>query len=182
MKSESTINAREVIAKFREMDYANLNEIFRSAIDKSVQILKNATISELQATGVNVSSPVHSHGRSYPALIRGVIGEVSDSGTEGRVRVAPASKKGYSTPTQGSHALKWFEQGTQERYRKPAGTYKARDQYGHVHKYKREVGEGKTGKIKDYGFFNTAINSTESQVSESLEQNINNAINQIWNR
>lgn len=181
MSDGCTINANEVIAKLRQIDYASLNDTFRSAIAKSIQILKDETLSQLRSTGVNVDSPFKKHGRSYQNLSTGVIAEVGDSGTEGRVRVAQASKKGYSSTERGSFALKWFEQGTQERYRKPAGKYKAKDKYGKTHIYKRDVGEGYTGKIMAYGFFDTAITSTEDAVSQALERNITDAINKIWN-
>lgn len=174
-------NTEELLAKFRQIEYQNLTDIFREAIDKSLQILKSSTLQNLQATGVNVNSPIKSHGQQYPALVKGVIAETAIDGTKGRVRVAPASKQGYRNVEGGSHALKWFEQGTAKRYRKPAGTYKARDQYGHIHKYKREVAEGKTGSIKTYGFFDQAINSTAEEVNRSLEENIMRALNQIWN-
>lgn len=174
-------NTEDLLEKFRQMEYQNLTDTFREAIEQSLDILKSATLSELQSTGVNVNSPIKSHGSTYPALIKGVISETAVDGTKGRVRVAPASKQGYRSVEAGSHALKWFEQGTEMRYRKPAGTYKARDQYGYVHKYKREVGEGKTGRIKKYGFFDTAINSTADQVNKSLEENVMRALNKIWN-
>lgn len=173
-------NTEELLAKFRQIEYQNLTDIFREAIDKSLQILKSATLQNLQSIGVNVNSPIKSYGRQYPALIKGVIAESAIDGTKGRVRVAPASKQGYRLVEGGSHALKWFEQGTAERFKKGEGYTSKRTKSGNSSRKHRNQGAS-TGHIKSYGFFDQAINSTAEEVNRSLEENIMRALNQIWN-
>ena len=43
MEAQIKINTDEIIRKFGEIEYSNLNDVFRSAIQESIQILKDAT-------------------------------------------------------------------------------------------------------------------------------------------
>lgn len=186
MEAQIKINTDEVIRKFGEIEYSKLNDVFRSAIQESIQILKDATESNLRATGVNVNSPIRKGEDIYNPLIKGVIAEVSLDGTKGRVRVAPASKNGYGSFQDDNFALKWFEQGTQERFKKGKGYTSKRNsntKQGGTRKHRNKGAS--TGMLPKsgigYGFFAKAYESTKEQVNKALEENINKAIQQIMN-
>ena len=159
-----SINTEEVIKKFGEIDYKELTDVFKDAIAKSIEILKSATENEIRSGGVHVNGPIRKGGINHTPMSKGVIAEVAVDGTAGRVRIAPASRKGYDYGGEGSFALKWYEYGTQERFRKT------------------KSGKASTGKLKSYNWFGNAFNSTSSQVNQALEDNITKAIQSIWNR
>ena len=188
MEAQIKINTDEIIRKFGEIEYSKLNDVFRSAIQESIQILKDATESNLRATGVNVNSPIRKGEDTFNPLIKGVTAEVSLDGTKGRVRVAPASKNGYGGGSfrDDNFALKWYEQGTKERFKKGKGYTSKRNsntKQGGTRKHRNKGAS--TGMLPKsgigYGFFEKAYNSTKEQVNKALEENINNAIQQIMN-
>lgn len=184
MENEAKINTDEVVKTLKQMDYSKLNETFREAIKDSIEILKKATESELRSSGLNVTGPIRKGKYSYQPLIKGVKAEVSMSGTEGRVRIARAKANAYP-PSFGedNFALKWFESGTKDRYRKGKGyTYKANTnkKQGGARKHRNKGGW--TGRLEGKEFFKKAYNKSIKKVNETLEQNINKAIQQIMNR
>ena len=187
MEAQIKINTDAIINKFAQIEYSKLNDVFRSAIQESIQILKDATESNLRAIGVNVNSPIRKGEDTYNPLIKGVIAEVSLDGTKGRVRVAPASRNGYGVGFQDDNfALKWYEQGTQERFKKGKGYYSKKNsntKQGGTRKHRNKGAS--TGMLPKsgvgYGFFAKAYNSTKEQVNKALEENINKAIQQIMN-
>ena len=93
MDIQSTINTDEMYRRFSAVEYSKLNDTFRNAIEKSLEILKQATLSNLRSTGIDVTSPVKKGGQSYNPLIKGVISEVSADGTKGRVKVTQAGTR-----------------------------------------------------------------------------------------
>ena len=182
MDIQSTINTDEMYRRFSAVEYSKLNDTFRNAIEKSLEILKQATLSNLRSTGIDVTSPVKKGGQSYNPLIKGVISEVSADGTKGRVKVTQAgTRKGYGMSSEsGSFALKWFELGTQERFRKGNGyTWKANSNSGQGGARKHRNKGASTGRIKRYGFFEKATEQTTDQVNKSLEDNVTKAIQKI---
>lgn len=187
MDAQITINTDEIIRKFSEIEYSKLNDVFRSAIQESIKILKDATEANLRATGLNVNSPIRKGKYNFNPLIKGVTAEVSLDGTKGRVRVAPASRKDYGGSFMDDNfALKWFEQGTKERFKKGKGyTTKANSnkKQGGTRKHRNKgVSTGKLPKSGiGYGFFAKAYEATKEQVNKALEENINKAIQQIMN-
>ena len=74
MDIQSTINTDEMYRRFSAVEYSKLNDTFRNAIEKSLEILKQATLSNLRSTGIDVTSPVKKGGQSYNPLIKGVSG------------------------------------------------------------------------------------------------------------
>lgn len=182
MNTTAKINVDEVLRRFKEIEYSQLNNTFRQAIADSLEILKKATENNLRGTGVNVTGPIRKGDTTYNPLIKGVISEVSMDGTKGRVRIAAAKSDGYVIGSDGSFALKWFEQGTKERFRKGKGYTSKKTSDGKSYRKHRNKG-GSTGMLpksgNGYGFFNKAYNSTINQVNKTLEDNINKAIQQI---
>ena len=188
MEAQIKINTDEIIKKFGQIEYSKLNDVFRNAIQQSIQILKDATEANLRATGVNVNSPIRKGEDTFNPLIKGVTAEVSLDGTKGRVRVAPASKNGYGGGSfrDDNFALKWYEQGTKERFKKGKGYTSKKNsntKQGGTRKHRNKGAS--TGMLPKsgigYGFFEKAYNATKEQVNKALEENINNAIQQIMN-
>ena len=182
--NDSVINTDEIARKFRQIDYNELNKVFRDAIAKSLEILKRATENELRATGVNVTGPVKKGKAKYHPLIKGVKAEVSLDGTKGRVRIAKAKSAGWEDKFgDDDFALKWFESGTDDRYTKGRGyTRKANSnkKQGGTRTH-RNLGKW-TGKIKRTDFFKKAYEKTADKVNEALERNVAEAVKRIMER
>lgn len=183
MDGKININTDEVLRKFEKMEYSNLTDTFRSAISKSLQILKRRTISELRATGYNVGSPFRKGKTNYPSLVQGVIDEVSADGTEGRVRIAKAKGKGYFSPVgDDNFGLKWFEQGTKERHKKGKGYSWVANSNTRQGGARRKRNEGaRTGKIESKEFFKKAYDATHEQMNDTLEREVSKALERIMN-
>ena len=184
MEAQIKINTDEIIKKFGEIEYSKLNDVFRNAIQQSLTILKDATESNLIATGVNVDSPIRKGEYKFNPLIKGVTAEVSLDGTKGRVRVAPASRNGYGGSFRDDNFA--YEQGTKERFKKGKGYTSKKNsntKQGGTRKHRNKGAS--TGMLPKsgigYGFFEKAYNSTKEQVNKALEESINNAIRQIMN-
>lgn len=185
MSTESKFNTKEILEKFSKMEYSKLNDRFRGVLKKSVETLKQATLQNLKATGLNIESPVKKTYKGekykYNPLKKGVQGEVSMDGTEGRVRIAPASRKGYGLfDGEGSFALRWFEEGTKERFKKGKGyTTKANSNSSQGGSRKHRNKGASTGKLKGYHFFSKAIESTAEEINKQIEEDVNKIINDI---
>ena len=80
------------------------------------------------------------------------------------VTISSNNKKG-----SGSYRLKFFDKGTNERYAK---TWK-----GKPLKKKRRL-----GRIKTYNFFQNGLNSSASDFNQTLETEINKAVDKINNK
>lgn len=187
MSTESKFNTKEILEKFNKMEYSKVNDKFRGVLKKSVETLKQATLQNLKATGLNITSPVKKTYKGekykYNPLIKGVQGEVNIDGTEGRVRIAPATRKGYGLfDGEGSFALRWFEEGTKERFKKGKGyTTKANSNSSQGGSRKHRNKGTSTGKLNGYHFFSKAIESTAEEINKQIEEDVNKIINDIMN-
>lgn len=187
MSTQSEFNTKEILEKFSQMEYSKLNDRFRGVLRKSVDILKQATLQNLKATGLNIDSPIRKTYKGekfkYNPLKKGVQGEVSMDGTEGRVRIAPASRKGYGLfDGEGSFALRWFEEGTPERFKKGHGyTTKANSNstQGGTRKHRNQGAS--TGSLRGYHFFQQAIDSTSEEINRQIEEDVNKILKEIIN-
>ena len=185
---QTELNTKDILEKFDKMEYSKLNNQFRGVLSKSVNTLKQATLQYLKSTGLNIDSPVRKSYKGntyrYTPLKAGVQGEVSMDGTEARVRIAPATRKGYGLfDGEGNFALKWFETGTELRKKKGKGyTYKANSntRQGGARKHRNEGAQ--TGKLKDYNFFRDAIDATENSINKQIEQDVGKILNDINNK
>lgn len=187
MSTQSEFNTKEILERFSKIEYSQLNDKFRGVLKKSVETLKQATLQNLKATGLNIDSPIRKTYKGekykYNPLKKGVQGEVSIDGTEGRVRIAPASRKGYGLfDGEGSFALRWFEEGTKERFKKGKGyTTKANSNSSQGGSRKHRNKGASTGKLKGYHFFSKAIESTAEEINKQIEEDVNKIINDIMN-
>ena len=187
MSTQSEFNTKEILERFSKIEYSQLNDKFRGVLKKSVETLKQATLKNLQATGLNIDSPIKKTHKGekykYNPLKKGVQGEVSIDGTEGRVRIAPATRKGYGIfDGEGSFALKWFESGTKERFKKGKGySSKANSNTSQGGTRKHRNKGTSTGKLKAYNFFKNAIESTSEQINKQIEEDVNKIIKDIIN-
>ena len=187
MSTQSQFNTKEILEKFNKMEYSKVNDKFRGVLKKSVETLKQATLQNLKATGLNITSPVKKTYKGqtykYTPLKSGVQGEVSIDGTEGRVRIASATRKGYGLfDGEGNFALRWFEGGTKERFKKGKGyTTKANSNSSQGGSRKHRNKGASTGKLKAYHFFQNAIESTAEEINKQIEEDVNKIINDIMN-
>lgn len=187
--SSKVFGIEETLEKFRRMDYGALNDTFRAAIKDAVEKMKSAALSSLRSTGINVNAPTHTYRKgkkyTYDPLIKGVKGGIKNDATAGRVRIAPASKKGWIDDSQADDfALKWFELGTGARYtgqRTKKRKDKVTGQYTNRTTKKKGANHMYRGSIKPYGFFDKAMNTSGQQANDELGKNITKAIENIWN-
>lgn len=190
---QTEFNTKQLLDKFSQMEYSKLNDKFRGVLQKSVDTLKARALQNLKATGLNIDGPIRKTYKGekfkYNPLKKGVQGEVSMDGTEGRVRIAPASRKGYGLfDGEGSFALRWFEEGvkekgTKERFKKGHGyTTKANSNstQGGTRKHRNQGAS--TGSIKGYHFFENAIQQTAEEINRQIEGDVNKIINDIMNQ
>lgn len=190
---QTEFNTKQLLDKFSQMEYSKLNDKFRVVLQKSVDTLKARALQNLKATGLNIDSPVKKTYKGqtyrYTPLKSGVQGEVSMDGTEGRVRIAPATRKGYGLfDGEGNFALKWFEEGvrekgTKERFKKGHGyTTKANSNstQGGTRKHRNQGAS--TGSIRGYHFFENAIQQTAEEINRQIEGDVNKIINDIMNQ
>lgn len=186
---QTEFNIKQLLDKFSQIEYSKLNDKFRGVLQKSVDTLKARTLQNLKATGLNIDSPVKKTYKGqtyrYTPLKSGIQGEVSMDGTEGRVRIAPASRKGYGLfDGEGNFALKWFERGNkEERFKKGKGyTTKSNSNTSQGGTRKHRNQGSSTGKLKGYHFFEDAIKATAEEISKQIEGDVNKIINDIMNQ
>lgn len=185
---QTEFNTKQLLDKFSQLEYSKLNDKFRGVLRKSVDTLKARTLQNLKATGLNIDSPIRKTYKGekykYNPLKKGVQGEVSMDGTEGRVRIAPASRKGYGLfDGEGSFALRWFESGTKERFKKGKGyTTKSNSNTSQGGTRKHRNQGSSTGKLKGYHFFENAIQQTAEEINKQIEGDVNKIINDIMNQ
>lgn len=185
---QTEFNTKQLLDKFSQMEYSKLNDKFRGVLQKSVDTLKARALQNLKATGLNIDSPVKKTYKGqtyrYTPLKSGVQGEVSMDGTEGRVRIAPATRKGYGLfDGEGNFALKWFESGTKERFKKGKGyTTKANSNISQGGTRKHRNQGSSTGSLKGYHFFEDAIKATAEEINRQIEGDVNKIINDIMNQ
>lgn len=185
---QTEFNTKQLLDKFSQIEYSKLNDKFRGVLRKSVDTLKARTLQNLKATGLNIESPVKRTYKGqtyrYTPLKSGVQGEVSMDGTEGRVRIAPATRKGYGLfDGEGNFALKWFESGLQERFKKGKGyTTKSNSNTSQGGTRKHRNQGSSTGPLKGYHFFENAIQQTAEEINKQIEGDVNKIINDIMNQ
>lgn len=185
---QTEFNTKQLLDKFSQMEYSKLNDKFRGVLQKSVDTLKARALQNLKATGLNIDSPVKRTYKGqtyrYTPLKSGVQGEVSMDGTEGRVRIAPATRKGYGLfDGEGNFALRWFEEGTPERFKKGKGyTTKANSNTSQGGTRKHRNQGSSTGSLKGYHFFENAIQQTAEEINRQIEGDVNKIINDIMNQ
>lgn len=185
---QTEFNTKQLLDKFSQIEYSQLNDKFRGVLRKSVDTLKARTLQNLKATGLNIESPVKKTYKGqtyrYTPLKSGVQGEVSMDGTEGRVRIAPATRKGYGLfDGEGNFALRWFETGLQERFKKGKGyTTKSNSNTSQGGTRKHRNQGSSTGPLKGYHFFENAIQQTAEEINKQIESDVNKIINDIMNQ
>ena len=131
----------------------------QSALRKGANVIKKNTKQNLRSTGIKVKKPSDKY---TDRLIDGVrTSKVKDGSIV--VHVMGTRKTG-----SGTFRLRFFEGGTRERY---ATTYK-----GHQLKKKRRLGH-----IKSYNFFNSSLNSSQSDIINAMDVQLTKYIEKAWN-
>lgn len=179
--SDFNLQVNELIKKVKKFNYGELNDTFREALDKSLTILYNKAHQSLASTGWNINGNVSRYIKgkknTYNSLSDGIIKEISNDATEGRVRIAAMKSKGYMPNNKDvCFVLPWVENGTDERFRGRTGAHRKKS----YTKKKKPTGAS-TGSLKATSFFEKARLSSQDQMMTTLEESIDKAIQNIWN-
>lgn len=155
-KGKVEIDAKEVIKMLVNLQPTLRKRAYRNGIRKSLNITKKETIKNLRArVGKDVAR--RKNARTRKSLEQGVLTKVYKDVSGGAIHIMR------------NFILRFLENGTDERF---IETWR-----GKPLKKKRP-----TGRIKALHFFRDAVNSTEKQVFNTLEQNIADAIRKINNK
>lgn len=131
----------------------------QSALRKGANIIKKRTKQNLRSTGIDINRPNDKYNDKLIDAVRS--SKVRDGAIVTHVM-------GTTKTGSGTFRLRFFEGGTQERYAK---TYN-----GKPLKKKHRL-----GKIKAYNFFNTALNSSQSEVMDAMDAQLTKYIEKAWN-
>lgn len=186
MSKQFEFDANGLAEKIEKLNYSYLNDTLREALSKSLDILYNRSKQSLASTGWNISGNVSKYRKGqrtyYNSLSDGIIKEISTDATKGRVRIAPMKTRGYLPNTNTCFVLPWVENGTEERFRKGTTGKRRKTVVDSATGKKKRIGTGSsTGSLKPTSFFEKARESSREQMTATLEQNIHNAIQKIWN-
>lgn len=144
------IDTKNVTDMFNEFDKRMRKKTLVSVLRKSAQILRKQTISNLKS----VVKRIDTKDKWNNTLRKGI-----------KISVAKNSES-VKVHLMGNFKLKWFEMGTQPRYAK-------------IFRRKPLKKPRFTGTIKQYNFFKRAKEQTETQVFDSIEENLTTIIKQI---
>lgn len=154
-KVEFEVDTQQVLKMFSEFNSKQRKQVYRSAVNKGLQIVKKQTLSNLR----NVIEPdkidfKDEWGNSFK---NGITTRVYRNAKSGIIHIMKNFK------------MRFFELGTDER---------------HAHTWRgRELKKSRyTGKIKAYHFFSDAKKQTEQKVFDSIEQLLTDSIKRINNK
>lgn len=155
MSVEFNVDIEQVMKMFSEFDKKERKQVFRSAVNKSLGIVKKQTLANLR----NVIEPdkidwKDDYGNSFK---NGITTKVYKDNKSGVIHILKNFK------------MKFFEMGTKVRY---ATTWRGQQ-------LKKER---KTGQIKAYHYFSDAKKQTESQVFTAIEKLLTDSIKKINNK
>ena len=156
------VDTSEVLAMFAELDEKHQLKVYQSAVRQSLNIVKRQTISNL--AGVINPDKIGKKDKWGNSFRSGITVKVYKSGKSGVIHILKNFK------------MKFFELGTEKRYRKCKGILKrlkyrkSKDKYGY------------TGYIKGKHFFSNAQSQTEQQVFASIDNIVSKNIKRINNK
>lgn len=130
-----------------------------AALRAGANIIKRKTKKNLKATGINLHSVNSKYSDSLIDAVR--VSKPQDGAIKVHVM-------GIREKTSGTFRLRFFEGGTKVRYNK---TYKG------VHLEKKH----KTGSIKAYNFFATALSSSDAEMTNAMDKALTKQIEKAWN-
>ena len=131
----------------------------QSALKKGANVIKKNTKKNLRSTGIDINRPNDKYNDKLIDAVR------SSKPKDGAV---VAHIMGTQKTGSGTFRLRFFEGGTKERYAK---TYN-----GKPLKKKRRL-----GKIKAYNFFNSAVDSSQSEIMDAMDAQLTKYIEKAWN-
>jgi hypothetical protein len=147
---EFDINSKSVTDMFNDFDKRMRKKTLVSVLRKSANILRKQAISNLKSVIKNIDRK----DKYNNTLRKGIKVSVQRNNEEVKVHI------------MGNYKLKWFELGTVPRYiKKWKGKPLKKQRF--------------TGSIKQYNFFRNAKQQTETQVFNSIEENLETIIKQI---
>jgi hypothetical protein len=147
---EFEIDRKQVLDMFNDFDKRMRKKTLVSVLRKAANILRKQTISNLKSVVRNIDKK----DKYNNTLRKGIKVSVQKNNEEVKVHI------------MGNYKLKFFEIGTVPRYTKKwKGKSLKKQRY--------------TGSIKQYNFFRNAKQQTETQVFNSIEENLETIIKQI---
>lgn len=171
------------IEALHNMEWDKLWKEFNGVIEDALKVYENAakqglnTLTTKKGRPVDIFSPIHSHGNTYNSLAKGIVTEVSNTSTKGRIRIAKGKADGY-TKKDDNFALKWFDLGTKERHKKGSGynwVANTNKKQGGARRH-RNTGQS-LGKIEKSDFFDKAIFGVRDKVEQMIEDGVDKIIN-----
>ena len=178
LDASSTISRLSSVA-----DYAKMHDELSHNIQKAVDKIKDATVQNMRSSGYAVDKPIKVRGTNYPSLTRQVVAEVSTDALEGRVRIAPATRKNYVLSTFKQVGPLWFELGTEVRHKKGKGyTEKANSnrKQGGSRRHRNKGAE--TGKLTEQDWLENAVNESKASAETELLSDLDNLFKRLWNK
>lgn len=157
-------NIVEVFEKFKELTAREMTKAVKRAINKAASTLKANTLSELYATGINISS-----NSNYSDKLDDGVRMRKASGNYDEDINAMVHIMGSRSSGSGTFRLRFFEAGTKDRYQtKINGTPLKKPRF--------------IGRIKPYWFFKSANSTLESQLDMIYMDEIDKTIQKINNQ
>ena len=153
------VDTSQVLAMFAELDEKNQAKVYKNAVRQSLNIVKKQTLINL--AGVINPEKIGKKDKWGNSFRSGVTIKVYKSGKSGVIHIMKNFK------------MKFFELGTEKRYRKCKGLLKRLKYRKSKEKY------GYTGQIKGKHFFRNAQQQTETKVFSSIDSIVTKNIQRI---
>lgn len=149
------VDAEQVMKMFSEFDQKQRKQVFRTAMNKALGIVKKQTLANLRS--VIEPDKIDYKDEWGNSFKNGITTKVYRNNKSGVIHIMKNFK------------MRFFELGTKVRY---AETWRGK-------KLKKER---KTGQIKAHHFFSNAKKQTETQVFDSIEKLLTDSIRRINNK
>lgn len=159
MNKDLELDATDVLSMYSEFDLKKRKQVYRTATRNALNIVKKQTLQNLK--GVINPSMINKKDKWGNSFRNGITIKIYKSGKGGVIHIMKNFK------------MKFFELGTEKRYRKVKGLSKVRKFF------RKDAKGGYTGQIKKYSFFSKAKEQKESEVFNSINRLISTSIKKI---
>lgn len=164
MNDTITVDAKQVLDLFKELDSRKQKKAYRNALRSAANILTKETKRQLKSRlGKAANSKNWWNGKT---LVSGVKSSADKEGTESKVHI------------MGDFRLKFFEMGTQERFTTGSNSASVRGK----DPVRRQKVPASRGKITASYFFRTAKELKEKEVFDSMNRLLSQSIVRVANK
>ena len=160
MSNQLEIDASQVMSMYSEFDTKKRKAVYRKATRDALNIIKKQTLQNLR--GVINPSKINKKDKWGNSFRNGISIKVYKSAKGGVIHIMKNFK------------MKFFELGTEKRYRKVKGLTKKVKSV-----FRKDIKGGYTGQIKKYSYFSNAKKQKESEVFNSIDRLIRESIKKI---